>query len=140
MVHYSIFTSLGKSNQYRNVKRRKIMKKVPQDTENSPPWRKVVVLPGFGFTQPTFSFLIYLQSCSSNSHLKLEQTKTKGKRKPRKMSWQTYVDDHLMCEIDGLHLTAAAIIGQDGTVWAQSANFPQVGSFSCLSTCTLPRS
>lgn len=42
------------------------------------------------------------------------------------MSWQTYVDDHLMCEIEGNHLTSAAIIGQDGSVWAQSANFPQV--------------
>lgn len=44
------------------------------------------------------------------------------------MSWQTYVDDHLMCDIDGhtLTLTAAAIIGHDGAVWAQSSNFPQV--------------
>ncbi|XP_058074135.1 profilin [Magnolia sinica] len=42
------------------------------------------------------------------------------------MSWQAYVDDHLMCEIDGQHLTAAAIIGQDGSVWAQSASFPQL--------------
>lgn len=42
------------------------------------------------------------------------------------MSWQSYVDDHLMCEIDGNHLTSAAIIGHDGAVWAQSANFPQV--------------
>ncbi|RRT42020.1 hypothetical protein B296_00043153 [Ensete ventricosum] len=41
------------------------------------------------------------------------------------MSWQAYVDDHLMCEIDGRHLTAAAILGHDGIVWAQSANFPQ---------------
>ncbi|XP_010915372.1 profilin isoform X1 [Elaeis guineensis] len=41
------------------------------------------------------------------------------------MSWQTYVDDHLMCEIDGQHLTAAAIVGHDGSVWAQMANFPQ---------------
>ncbi|KAL8522138.1 hypothetical protein ACS0TY_012329 [Phlomoides rotata] len=41
------------------------------------------------------------------------------------MSWQSYVDDHLMCEIDGNHLTAAAILGHDGVVWAQSANFPQ---------------
>lgn len=46
------------------------------------------------------------------------------------MSWQTYVDDHLLCEIEGNHLISAAIIGQDGTVWAQSANFPQV-SFLC---------
>ncbi|XP_058214426.1 profilin-2 [Rhododendron vialii] len=43
------------------------------------------------------------------------------------MSWQTYVDEHLMCDIDGLglHLTAASIIGLDGSVWAQSASFPQ---------------
>ncbi|KAF3659859.1 Cell division control protein 2 -like protein [Capsicum annuum] len=41
------------------------------------------------------------------------------------MSWQTYVDDHLMCEIEGNRLTSAAIIGQDGSVWAQSATFPQ---------------
>ncbi|KAG6782143.1 hypothetical protein NC653_008303 [Populus alba x Populus x berolinensis] len=45
------------------------------------------------------------------------------------MSWQTYVDDHLMCDVEGNHLTAAAIIGQDGSVWAQSATFPQ--SFDC---------
>ncbi|KAL7592798.1 profilin-2 [Lactuca sativa] len=44
-----------------------------------------------------------------------------------KMSWQTYVDDHLMCDIDGSgqHLSSAAITGLDGTVWAQSAKFPQ---------------
>jgi Profilin len=48
------------------------------------------------------------------------------KEKREKMSWQTYVDDHLMCDIDGQHLTAAAILGQDGSVWAQSATFPQV--------------
>ncbi|XP_015613794.2 profilin-A-like [Oryza sativa Japonica Group] len=42
-----------------------------------------------------------------------------------KMSWQTYVDEHLMCEIEGHHLTSAAIVGHDGTVWAQSAAFPQ---------------
>ncbi|KAM0825192.1 hypothetical protein ACQ4PT_056080 [Festuca glaucescens] len=41
------------------------------------------------------------------------------------MSWQAYVDDHLMCEIDGQHLTSAAIIGHDGSVWAQSPDFPQ---------------
>ncbi|URE39345.1 hypothetical protein MUK42_14546 [Musa troglodytarum] len=41
------------------------------------------------------------------------------------MSWQTYVDEHLMCEIEGHHLTAAAIVGEDGSVWAQSASFPQ---------------
>ncbi|KAL6519150.1 Profilin-3 [Orobanche gracilis] len=44
------------------------------------------------------------------------------------MSWQTYVDDHLMCVIDGKpdhRLSAAAILGHDGVVWAQSATFPQ---------------
>lgn len=46
------------------------------------------------------------------------------------MSWQVYVDEHLMCEIEGNHLTSAAIIGQDGSVWAQSQAFPQVFSIS----------
>ncbi|XP_011005518.1 PREDICTED: profilin-6-like [Populus euphratica] len=41
------------------------------------------------------------------------------------MSWQVYVDDHLMCDIEGNTLTSAAIIGHDGSVWAQSASFPQ---------------
>ncbi|KAK7335906.1 hypothetical protein VNO80_28033 [Phaseolus coccineus] len=41
------------------------------------------------------------------------------------MSWQTYVDDHLMCDFDGHTLAAAAIIGHDGTVWAQSSKFPE---------------
>ncbi|KAH7657614.1 Profilin protein [Dioscorea alata] len=42
------------------------------------------------------------------------------------MSWQTYVDDHLMCDVDGQKLTSAAILGQDGSVWAQSSAFPQL--------------
>ncbi|KAK3160587.1 hypothetical protein QOZ80_1BG0061580 [Eleusine coracana subsp. coracana] len=42
------------------------------------------------------------------------------------MSWQTYVDEHLLCDIDGQRLTAAAILGHDGAVWAQSDAFPQV--------------
>lgn len=44
------------------------------------------------------------------------------------MSWQSYVDEHLMCVIDeGDHqLSAAAILGHDGSVWAQSDTFPQV--------------
>ncbi|KAI7984641.1 hypothetical protein LOK49_LG15G02582 [Camellia lanceoleosa] len=42
------------------------------------------------------------------------------------MSWQTYVDDHLMCDIEGNHLISAAILGHDGSVWAQSASFPKV--------------
>ncbi|KAL3623691.1 Profilin-3 [Castilleja foliolosa] len=44
------------------------------------------------------------------------------------MSWQTYVDDHLMCDIEGQaghRLSAAAILGHDGAVWAQSSTFPQ---------------
>ncbi|PQP92883.1 profilin [Prunus yedoensis var. nudiflora] len=41
------------------------------------------------------------------------------------MSWQAYVDDHLMCDIEGQHLTAAAIVGHDGSVWAQSSSFPK---------------
>lgn len=45
------------------------------------------------------------------------------------MSWQTYVDDHLMCEIEGNHLTSAAIVGHDASVWAQSSKFPQVIAF-----------
>ncbi|KAG2410955.1 Profilin-1 protein [Vigna angularis] len=44
------------------------------------------------------------------------------------MSWQAYVDDHLLCEIEGNHLTHAAIIGQDGSVWAKSGSFPQFKS------------
>ncbi|KAG6541597.1 hypothetical protein Mapa_016990 [Marchantia paleacea] len=43
------------------------------------------------------------------------------------MSWQSYVDDHLMLEISPGHLlSSAAIIGQDGNVWAQSADFPEL--------------
>lgn len=49
-----------------------------------------------------------------------------GEERGVKMSWQAYVDDHLMCEIDDMQLTAAAILGLDGSVWAQSATFPQV--------------
>ncbi|XP_022153540.1 profilin-like [Momordica charantia] len=41
------------------------------------------------------------------------------------MSWQSYIDDQLMYEVDGQHLKAAAIVGNDGTVWAQSADFPK---------------
>ncbi|KAK8479037.1 hypothetical protein V6N13_078026 [Hibiscus sabdariffa] len=42
------------------------------------------------------------------------------------MSWQTYVDEHLMCELEnGQHLSAAAILGLDGSVWAQSSAFPK---------------
>jgi profilin len=43
------------------------------------------------------------------------------------MSWQTYVDEHLLCELPkGGVLSAAAIVGQDGGVWAQSEQFPSL--------------
>jgi profilin len=43
------------------------------------------------------------------------------------MSWQDYINDHLMYEISAGHtLTAAAIIGHNGSVWAQSDNFPEL--------------
>lgn len=48
------------------------------------------------------------------------------KTKKKKMSWQSYVDDHLLCDVEGSRLTSAAILGQDGSVWAQSSNFPQL--------------
>lgn len=42
-------------------------------------------------------------------------------------SWQDYIDDQLMVELPGgKTLTSAAIIGQDGGVWAKSADFPEV--------------
>ena len=43
------------------------------------------------------------------------------------MSWQAYVDDHLMVELPGgKTLSSAAIVGLDGGVWAKSADFPEV--------------
>jgi hypothetical protein len=54
------------------------------------------------------------------------EERTEKKKKAAIMSWQSYVDDHLMCHVSGGNtLTAAAIVGQDGLVWAQSAGFPQ---------------
>ncbi|XP_074575342.1 profilin-like [Curcuma longa] len=44
------------------------------------------------------------------------------------MSWQSYVDEHLMCETEGHHLTAAAIMGLDGSIWAKSVSFPELKS------------
>jgi len=69
-----------------------------------------------------------------HNHITLQQHYTTRRKKEQilkdKMSWQTYVDEHLMCDIDGTghHLSAAAIIGHDGSVWAQSSSFPQVYS------------
>ncbi|GJP72357.1 hypothetical protein CLOP_g3099 [Closterium sp. NIES-67] len=41
------------------------------------------------------------------------------------MSWQSYIDDHLMCALPhGGQLKAAAIVGNDGSIWARSADFP----------------
>ena len=43
------------------------------------------------------------------------------------MSWQEYVDEHLMCEQEnGTRLQSAAILGHDGGVWAESPDFPQI--------------
>ena len=45
------------------------------------------------------------------------------------MSWQEYVDDHLMCELpNGGNLKSAAIVGLDGGVWAQSPDFPTLSN------------
>ncbi len=45
------------------------------------------------------------------------------------MSWQEYVDDHLMCELpNGGNLKSAAIVGLDGGVWAQSPEFPTLSN------------
>lgn len=43
------------------------------------------------------------------------------------MSWQTYVDEHLLCDLsNGSRLSSAAIYGHDGTPWAYSDSFPQL--------------
>ncbi|KAH9618966.1 hypothetical protein KSS87_020302 [Heliosperma pusillum] len=44
------------------------------------------------------------------------------------MSWQGYVDDHLMCDVEGHTLTSAAIYGLDGSLWAKSEKFPELKS------------
>ena len=53
------------------------------------------------------------------------------------MSWQTYVDEHLMCEIEGHHLTSAAIVDHEGAAWAQSTAFPEVTA-TFMRTIPLP--
>ncbi|KAK5814070.1 hypothetical protein PVK06_029522 [Gossypium arboreum] len=52
----------------------------------------------------------------------------------QKMSGQTYVDEHLMCDIEGQgqHLKSAAIVDHDGSVWAQSSAFPQLNASESL--------
>mmetsp|Transcript_16290 Transcript_16290/g.40535 ORF Transcript_16290/g.40535 Transcript_16290/m.40535 type:complete len:132 (-) Transcript_16290:459-854(-) len=44
------------------------------------------------------------------------------------MSWQEYVDNNLMCPLDtnGGKLNSAALVGLDGSVWAQSPAFPAI--------------
>lgn len=43
------------------------------------------------------------------------------------MSWQAYIDEQLMVDLpQGGKLTHAAIIGDDGSIWAQSSEFPPV--------------
>lgn len=43
------------------------------------------------------------------------------------MSWQAYIDEQLMVPLrGGGALTAAAILGEDGGVWAASPAFPEV--------------
>ena len=49
------------------------------------------------------------------------------------MSWQAYIDDHLMCELPGGgQLAHAAICGHDGAVWAQSEDFPAISEAEIL--------
>lgn len=44
------------------------------------------------------------------------------------MSWDAYITSNLMAPLDekGTTLESAAIVGQDGGVWAQSEGFPAV--------------
>lgn len=56
------------------------------------------------------------------------------------MSWQTYVDEHLMCELPhGGQLASAAIVGQDGGVWAQSDGFPEVSPEQASPLCCVSK-
>ncbi|KAL0843715.1 hypothetical protein Bca101_016961 [Brassica carinata] len=74
---------------------------------------------------PTTQTDTLVVSTLSLHHTLISHRRTRAKQ--RKMSWQTYVDEHLMCDLgNGDLLTAAAIIGHDGSVWAQSENFPQL--------------
>lgn len=43
------------------------------------------------------------------------------------MSWQEYIDDHLLAELPhGGTLEHAAIASLEGDIWAQSPNFPEL--------------
>lgn len=55
------------------------------------------------------------------------EEKGPGRQQSAKMSWQPYIDDHMMMELpSGNRLHSAAIIGHEGHVWAQSSEFPEV--------------
>ena len=41
------------------------------------------------------------------------------------MSWQTYVDTNL---VGSSHVTQAALLGLDGSIWAKSAKFPDINA------------
>lgn len=43
------------------------------------------------------------------------------------MSWDSYISDHLMVTLpNGKTLSNAAIIGQDGGIWAKDGGFPDI--------------
>jgi hypothetical protein len=43
------------------------------------------------------------------------------------MSWQDYIDQQLLCVLpSGGQLAHAAIVGTDGSVWAESNGFPAI--------------
>lgn len=45
------------------------------------------------------------------------------------MSWQPYIDDHLLADLPhGGRLEHAAIASHSGDIWAQSDNFPELSS------------
>lgn len=60
------------------------------------------------------------------------------------MTWKDFIRSYLMCDVTelpgnennhamkGQHLTAAAIVGQDGIIWAQSSDFPSVCSLAFI--------
>eukprot|EP00199_Chlamydomonas_sp_CCMP681_P005220 CAMPEP_0119101372 /NCGR_PEP_ID=MMETSP1180-20130426/445_1 /TAXON_ID=3052 ORGANISM="Chlamydomonas cf sp, Strain CCMP681" /NCGR_SAMPLE_ID=MMETSP1180 /ASSEMBLY_ACC=CAM_ASM_000741 /LENGTH=131 /DNA_ID=CAMNT_0007085487 /DNA_START=29 /DNA_END=424 /DNA_ORIENTATION=+ len=46
------------------------------------------------------------------------------------MSWQEYVDNNLQCPVDaeGSTLKASALVGLENSVWAKSADFPDMST------------
>ena len=85
--------------------------------------------------------LVKLQLGQRLSRKRKRRRSTKERKERRRessssMSWQTYVDDHLMVPlgVGQKPLIGAAILGHDGSIWAQSAAFPQVrtGAWSVM--------